>query len=131
MNHSNSIEISDNIEIFVDQLESEAEERSLTRDEQAVLDVFDNLELISSEGLHGFWHEGSQHEQVIQSFDLIGASQVVDLFNASQWVRASHGDIDQFTERESDHLSEIEENITESLEEACSMLEEFIEDNFS
>ncbi len=122
------IEFSDDIVILVDELETASSERTLSRDERAILDVVDTIELVGREGLHEFWHSSLSHEQVINSFDLIGASQMVDLFNGSQWCCSCASDRGQLTEVETNHLSEIEEDLDGELSEAVELLEEFLED---
>ncbi len=128
MTFSREIELGDEIEIFVDDLENASSERSLSRDEQAILDVVDTLELVGEEGLHEFWHSSTKQEQVIHSFDMIGASQMVDLFNGTQWCRSCASDRGQLTEVETNHLSEIEEDLSAEIENVPSLLQEFIED---
>lgn len=122
------IELGDDIEILVDELESIAEERSLSRDERAIMDVVEILEVIGEQGLHEFWHSPVNHDRVINSFDLIGASQMVDLFNGTQWCRSCASDRGLLTEVETNHLSEIEEDLDTELAELPSLLKEFIED---
>jgi len=122
-------EFSDDAIILVDKLEREANERELSREEQAVIDVMDTVSLVEEgEGLHEFWQSPIAHEQIINSFDLIGAVQMVDMFNASQWCRSRTTDRSQYTDTESNHLAEIEEELYNELLEIPSLLDAFIED---
>lgn len=121
-------EFSDTIEILVDNLENEAQDRTLTRNEQAVIDVVDTVGLVEQDGLQDFWFSSLNHDQIIKSFDLIGAAQIVDVFNSSQWCRRKATETSQFTEVEESHLSEIEEELHSELWEVPELLESFIED---
>ena len=50
------IEWPDEIEILVDHLESESAERDLSRQERALMDVYETVPVLESEdGLHEFW----------------------------------------------------------------------------
>ena len=74
------------VEILVDRLESESAERDLSREERALMDVYETVPVLESEdGLHEFWQSGVDHQRVINSFDLIGATALVDPLNASRW----------------------------------------------
>ena len=52
---------------------------------------------------------------------------MVDLLNSSQWCETRTTDRDQYTEAETNYLSEIEEELPTALEELNDLLEEFIE----
>ena len=41
--------------------------------------------LEGDDGLHGFWQSGVNYRRVIHSFELIGATTLVDPLNASRW----------------------------------------------
>lgn len=121
-------EFSDDIEILVNDLEEASHERSLTRNEQAVVDVVDSVNVVEQEGLQEFWSSPIDQDQIIKSFDIIGASQIVDVFNSSQWCRRKATETSQFTEVESSYLSDIEEELHSALWEIPEILESFIED---
>ncbi|MCP5542888.1 MAG: hypothetical protein H7A49_03155 [Akkermansiaceae bacterium] len=85
------IEWPEEIEILIDRLESESSERALSREERALMDVYETVPVLESEeGLHGFWHSGVNHQRVIKSFDLIGADSLVDP-QGQPMVRDPHG----------------------------------------
>lgn len=124
-----SIEFSDEVEILVDQLEQESNERELTREERALIDVLDTVKLIEDgEGLNEFWLSSVDQSRVINSFELIGASTIVDTFNSSQWCQAAISDRSQYSSTESDYLASIEEEYFEALTELPEIVEAFIED---
>jgi len=119
---------SDDIEILIDRLESESQERELTREERSIIDVIESVQLITEgDGLHDFWQSSGDKQRVINSFDLVGSSAMVDLLNSSQWCETRTTDRDQYTEAETNYLSEIEEELPTALEELNDLLEEFIE----
>lgn len=121
-------EFSDDIEILVDNLEESSQDRALTRNEQAVIDVVDTVGLVEQDGLQEFWFSSINQDRIIKSFDLIGAATIVDVFNSSQWCRRKASETSQFTEVESSHLSEIEDELHSELWEVPELLEAFIED---
>lgn len=124
-----SIEWNDEIEGLVEELEEQSAERELTREERALIDVVDTVRLIEEgDGLHDFWQSGLDHQRVINSFDMVGASALVDVFNASQWCQSRTEDRGEYSDVESNHLSEIEEDLFEALKELNDQVEEFIED---
>lgn len=119
---------SDDIEILIDRLESESQERELTREERAIIDVVESIQLITEgDGLHDFWQSSGDKQRVINSFDLVGSSAMVDLLNSSQWCETRTADRDQYTEAETNYLSEIEEELPSALEELNDLIEEFME----
>jgi len=78
------IEWPDEVEVLVDRLEGESAERTLTREERALMDVYETVPLLESEdGLHGFWQSGVNHQRVINSFELIGATTLVEIWGNS------------------------------------------------
>src|SRR6478752_9585511 len=78
------IEWPDEVEELVDRLEGESAERALSREERAVMDVYETVPLLESDdGLHAFWQSGVNQQRVINSFELVGASTLVDPLNAS------------------------------------------------
>ena len=113
------IEWPEKVEILVDRLESESSERALSREERALMDVYETVPILESEdGLHEFWQSGVDHQRVINSFDLIGAATLVDPLNASRWCETRSPDRDDYSETESDYLATIEEDLPAGLDEA-------------
>lgn len=124
-----AMEWPEEVELLVDQLEREAAERALSREERAVMDVYETVPLLESEeGLHGFWQSGVDQQRVIQSFDLVGASTLVDALNASRWCGTRGPERDDYSETEEDYLATIEEDLPGGLEELADLLLEFIEE---
>jgi hypothetical protein len=126
------IEWPDEVEILVDRLESESAERALSREERALMDVYETVPLIESEdGLHEFWHSGVDHQRIIKSFDLVGATTLVDPLNASRWCQAKSEDRNDYSGTESDYLASIEEELPSALDELVDLVLEFIEEELS
>lgn len=123
------IEWPEKVEILVDFLEGESSERALTREERALMDVYETVPVLESEdGLHGFWQSGVDHQRVINSFDLIGASTLVDALNASRWCETRSEDRNDYSETEADYLATIEEDLPTGLDELVDIVLEFIEE---
>lgn len=121
------IEWPDEVELLVDRLESESAERALSREERALMDVYETVPLLESEdGLHGFWQSGVNHQRVIKSFDMIGASAVVDPLNASQWCETRPEDRNDYSETEEEYLANIEEDLFAGMDELIDLVLEFI-----
>lgn len=117
------------VEILVDRLERESSERSLNREERALMDVYETVAILQGEdGLHGFWHSGVDHQRVIKSFDLIGAATLVDPLNASRWCATRSEDRDDYSETEADYLATIEEELPSGMDELEDLVLEFIEE---
>lgn len=127
------IEWDDNITLLIDRLEEKSAEGGLTRQERALMDVVETVQLLDPEGdgLHEFWQSALDHTRIIQSFDLIGSSAMVDVLNASQWCQTRPDDRDQYTETESDYLASIEEDLYEALSELPDLVSEFVEDELA
>jgi len=127
------IEWDDEITLLIDRLEEKAAESGLTRQERALMDVVETVQLLDpeGEGLHEFWQSALDHSRIINSFDLIGASAMVDVINASQWCQTRNADRDQYTETESDYLASIEEDLYEALNELAEQVGEFVEDELT
>ena len=129
MSFLNSTEFSDQVEIRVDKLEQESSERQLTREERALIDVLDTVKMIEEgEGLNEFWLSSIDHTRVINSFELVGASTIVDTFNSSQWCQAASADRSQYSDTELNYISGIEEEYFEALMEIPELIEAFIEE---
>jgi hypothetical protein len=123
------IEWPEKVEILIDHLESESSERALTREERALMDVYETVALLESEdGLHGFWQSGLNHQRIINSFELIGATTLVDPLNASRWCETRSEDRDDYSETESEYLATIEEDLPAGLDELVDLVLEFIEE---
>ena len=123
------IEWPEKVEVLVDRLERESSERALSREERALMDVYETVPLLESEdGLHGFWHSGVDHQRVINSFDLIGAATLVDPLNASRWCETRGEDRDDYSETEADYLATIEEELPAGLDELLDLVREFMEE---
>ena len=122
-------EFSDEVEILVDKLEQESNERQLNREERALIDVLDTVKLIEDgEGLNEFWLSSIDHSRISNSFELVGASTIVDTLNSSQWCQSASSDRSQYSTAESDYLSGIEEEYFEALTEVPELLNVFIEE---
>ncbi|MEO7101334.1 MAG: hypothetical protein ABI162_18430 [Luteolibacter sp.] len=127
------IEWDDEITLLIDRLEEKSAEGGLTRQERALMDVVETVQLLDPEGdgLHEFWQSALDHSRIINSFDLVGSSAMVDVLNASQWCQTRHEDRDQYTETESDYLATIEEDLYEALSELPDLVGEFVEDELT
>jgi len=120
------------VEILVDRLEQESSERSLTREERALMDVYETVSILESEdGLHGFWQSGLDHQRIINSFDLMGADSMVDPLNASRWCQTRSEDREDYSETEAEYLATIEEEVPAALEELVDLVLDFIEEELT
>ena len=126
------IEWDDDVTLLIDRLDEKSAKRGLTREERALMDVVETVQLLDpkGDGLHEFWQTALNHSRIITSFDLVGASAVVDALNASQWCQ-TRADLDQYNERESDYLASIEEELYEAFTELPDQVSEFIEDELT
>lgn len=123
------IEWPEEVEELVDRLESESAERKLSREERAVMDVYETVvTLEGGEGLHGFWQSDVNHQRVINSFELIGATGLVDPLNASRWCETRPDERGDYSETEEEYLTTIEEELFEGMDELVDHLLAFIED---
>jgi hypothetical protein len=127
------IEWDDEITLLIDRIEEKSAEGGLTREERALMDVVETVQLLDPEGdgLHEFWQTALNHRRIITSFDLVGASAMVDVLNASQWCQTRNADLDQYTETESDYLASIQEELYEALSELAEQVAECIEDELT
>jgi hypothetical protein len=126
------IEWPEEVEILIDRFESESAKRALNRAERALMDVYETVPILESEdGLHEFWQSGVDHQRIINSFDLIGATTLVDPLNASRWCETRSQDRDDYSETESEYLATIEEDLPAGLEELIDLVIDFIEDELS
>jgi len=123
------IEWPDEVEVIVDRLETESAGRKLTREERALMDVYETIPLLEGDdGLHGFWQSGVNHQRVINSFELIGATALVDPLNASRWCETRPEDRHDYTETEEEYLAGIEEELSAGMDELLDLVLAFIED---
>lgn len=123
------IEWPEKVEILIDRLEGESSERALTREERALMDVYETVPVLESEdGLHGFWQSGVDHQRVINSFELLGATTLVDALNASRWCETRSEDRQDYSETEADYLATIEEDLAAALDELVDLVLDFMEE---
>jgi hypothetical protein len=65
---------------------------------------------------------------VISSFDMTGASIIVDALNASRWCQTRKQDREDYSETESEYLATIEEELPAGMDELVDLVLEFIAD---
>ena len=124
-----NIEWPEEIEILIDQLESDSSERDLTREERALLDIYETVPILQSEDcLHEFWQSGVNNQRIINSFELIGATALVDPLNASRWCETRPEERNDYSETEADYLNTIEEELSEGMSELVELVVSFIEE---
>ena len=129
MSSQEPIEWPEKVEILVDRLESESAERALSREERALMDVYETVPILEGENcLHDFWQSEVDHQRVINSFDLIGAATLVDPLNASRWCGTRSEDRNDYTETETDYLATIEEDLPAGMDELIDLVIEFIDE---
>ncbi|WP_353568467.1 hypothetical protein [Haloferula sargassicola] len=120
----------DEVEVLVDQLEGESAERKLSREERALMDVYETVPILESDDcLHEFWQSGINHQRVINSFDLVGAAGIVDPLNASRWCETRPQDRTDYSETEEEYLASIEEDLPAALDELVDLVLDFIEEH--
>lgn len=123
------IEWPEKVEVLVDHLEGESAGRKLTREERALMDIYETVPILESENcLHDFWKSGMDHQRVINSFELIDATSLVDPLNASRWCETRSEERNDYSETESDHLSTIEEELFAGMDELVDLVLDFIEE---
>lgn len=129
MKFQEPIEWPDEVEILVDRLESKMAEGPLSREERAIMDVYETVPILESDDcLHEFWQSPVDHQRIIKSFDLVGAMGVVDPLNASRWCGTRSEDRNDYTETETDYLNSIEEDLPNAMDELVDLVLEFIEE---
>ena len=122
------VEWPDQVEALVERLEGESPERALSREERALMDVYETVPILESEDcLHEFWQSEINQQRVISSFDLIGAAALVDSLNASRWCGSCSPDRNDYSETEADYLATIEEDLPSGMEELVDLVLAFIE----
>ena len=123
------IEWPDEVEILIDRLEGEATERDLSREERALMDVYETVPILESEDcLHEFWQSALSHQRIIKSFDLIGATGICDVLNASRWCGTRTADRLDYSETEAEYLATIEEDLPPAMDELIDLVLDFIEE---
>jgi len=124
------IEWDDEITQLIDRLEEKSADEGLTRQERALMDVVETVQLLDPEGdgLHEFWQTALNHSRIINSFDMIGSSAMVDVLNASQWCQTRSEDRDDYSDTEGEYLAGIEEEMYDALAELPDLVAEFVED---
>ena len=123
-----TIEWPDPIEVLIDQLENESSERNFTREERALMDIYETIPILQSDdSLHEFWQSGIDHQRIINSFELIGATSLVDPLNASRWCETRPEDRNDYSETEANHLATIEEELIDGMDELIDLLLDFVE----
>lgn len=127
------IEWDDGITQLIDRLEEKSAEGGLTRQERALMDVVETVQLLDPEGdgLHEFWKSALDHTRIINSFDLVGSNAMVDVLNASQWCQTRPNDRDDYSETESEYLAGIEEELYDALADLPDLVAEFVEDELA
>ena len=129
MNFQDPIEWPDEVEVLIDRLENESDERDLSREERALMDVYETVPILESEDcLHEFWQSPIDHQRIIKSFDLIGATSLVDPLNASRWCATRSDDRNDYSETEAEYLATIEEDLPAGMDELVDLVLEFIEE---
>ena len=124
-----TIEWPDPIEALMDQFENESSERDFTREERALMDIYETVPILQSDdSLHEFWQSGIDQQRVINSFELIGATSLVDPLNASRWCETRPEDRNDYSETEANHLATIEEELIDGLDELIDLVLDFIEE---
>lgn len=96
------------------------------------MDVYETVPLLESgDGLHGFWQSGLNHQRIINSFELVGSTTLVDPLNASRWCETRSEDRNDYSETEEDYFTTIEEELPAGLDEVIDLVLEFIEEELS
>ena len=124
-----TIEWPDPIEVLIDHLENESSERDFTREERALMDIYETIPILQSDdSLHEFWQSGINHQRIINSFELIGATSLVDPLNASRWCETRPEDRNDYSETEANHLATIEEELIDGMDELVDLVLDFVEE---
>ncbi|HAE18866.1 MAG TPA: hypothetical protein DIS80_01160 [Verrucomicrobiales bacterium] len=127
-----TIEWPDLIEVLIDQLEHESSKREFTREERALMDIYETIPILQSDdSLHEFWQSGIDQQRIINSFELIGATSLVDPLNASRWCETRPEDRNDYSETEANHLATIEEELVDGMDELIDLVLAFIEEEMN
>jgi len=120
------IEFTQHVEEILDTLE-EADDTALSETEQHIVNIVESTKLLEEEGLFGFWTSTSNQEVIMKSFDAIGAYELHDLFQSSQWCENKAAD-QELNESETSHLEDIESELLPLLEDVPNVLQEYLDD---
>ena len=124
-----TIEWPDPIEVLIDHLENESSERDFTREERALMDIYETIPILQSDdSLHEFWQSGIDHQRIINSLEIIGATSLVDPLNASRWCETRPEDRNDYSETEANHLATIEEELIDGMDELIDLVIDFVEE---
>ena len=127
-----TIEWPDQIEVLIDRLENESSERDFTREERALMDIYETIPILQSDdSLHEFWQSGIDHQRIINSFELIGATSLVDPLNASRWCETRPEDRNDYSETEANNLATIEEELIDGMDELIDLVLDFVEEEIN
>jgi len=119
------IEYTEDIEELIEDIEQDSEERQLSEKEQYIVNVVEATRGIEEDGLLEFWQNTDDPEEVLKSFDAVGAYDLFDMLQSSQWCQAKTSEL---TEAESAHLEEIESELALLLNDLPEILQDFFED---
>lgn len=120
------IEFTSDIEEILEEIE-EADDTKLTAQQQHIFTVVETTRLLEEEGLFGFWTGTTNQEIIMKSFNAIGAYELHDLFQSSQWCENKSAD-QELNEVETSHLEDIESELTPLLEDVPDILQDFLDD---
>ena len=127
-----TIEWPDQIEVLIDRLENESSERDFTREERALMDIYETIPILQSDdSLHEFWQSGIDHQRIINSFELIWATSLVYPLNASRWCETRPEDRNDYSKTEANHLATIEEELIDGMDELIDLLLVFVEEEIN
>lgn len=115
---------SDGIEERIEDLENV--DRELTEQEQHTLNIVETAALLEEDGLFGFWSTSANTDVILKSFDAIGAYELLDLLQASQWLETKSPD-QELSSTETNHLEDIESELAPLLTDLPDILDEYWE----
>ena len=96
------------------------------------MDIYETIPILQSDdSLHEFWQSGIDHQRIINSFELIGATSLVDPLNASRWCETRPEDRNDYSETEANHLATIEEELIDGMDELIDLLLVFVEEEIN
>ncbi len=121
------IDFSDTILELIEDIEAQPAETTLSETDQNIVNVVETAHILDEEGLHGFWMSPVSHESMMKSFDTVGAQELLDMFQSSQWCQEKSPE-QELTETELSHLEEIEEELSLMLDDLPGILDEYLED---
>ena len=117
--------LSEPLEMLLAEVEDDPN-RVLSEKEKVVIDVIETSSLILEDGLHAFWFSSLNEDLAIKGFDEVGAYEIVDLIQSSQWCKSSSEERSEFSNTEEEHLSEIEAELMPMFEDLSDYLEEYL-----